>query len=103
RRPRVSGVAGRLGTCRHCRTLLFVMTLALVGTVLVATNRWNPLPQLAAWWAKITELSDPAPAWASRLGGAPDIAAVMATGQVVLASRGFVEGYGRDSGQLLWH
>jgi outer membrane protein assembly factor BamB len=79
------------------------MTAALVLTVLVSTNTWNPLPQLAGWWEKVTRMSDPEPAWTTRLGGVPDMAAVTITGQVVLASRGLVDGYDRGSGRLLWH
>ncbi len=79
------------------------MTLALTGTLLVATNTWNPLPQLAAWWAKFYVLSDPAPKWSGRLGGVPDLAAAMASGQVVLVSRGFVDAYREDTGELIWH
>jgi hypothetical protein len=82
--------------------LLVLMTLALVGTVLISTNTWNPLPQLATWWAKLTALSEPEPAWEARPGGVPDVVAVMFTGQVVLASRGFVEGYDGATGTLLW-
>lgn len=96
-------MAGRLRNCRYCRLLLVVMTLALVGTVLISTKTWNPWPQLATWWAKLTVLSEPGPAWETRLGGVPDVAAVMITGQVVLASRGFVEAYDVDTGGQLWH
>jgi outer membrane protein assembly factor BamB len=96
-------VAGRLSNCRYCRVLLGVMTLLLVLTVLVATNTWNPWPGLVAWWDKVTALSEPGPAWETRLGGVPDIAAVTISGQVVVASRGFVEGYDGATGALRWH
>jgi outer membrane protein assembly factor BamB len=83
--------------------MLVLMTAALVLTVLISTNTWNPLPQLVAWWGKVTQMSEPAPAWETRLGGVPDLAGVTITGQVVLATRGLVEGYDRSSGQRLWH
>jgi hypothetical protein len=79
------------------------MTGALVVTVLISTNTWNPLPQLVTWWGKLTQMSEPAPAWEARLGGVPDLAGVTVTGQVVLGTRGLVEGYDRNSGRLLWH
>jgi outer membrane protein assembly factor BamB len=79
------------------------MTAALVLTVLISTNTWNPLPQLATWWDKVTQMSNPEPAWTTRLGGVPDVAAVTITGQVVLATRGLVEGYDRSTGRQLWH
>jgi hypothetical protein len=78
------------------------MTLALVGTILVTTKAWNPLPQLAEWWDKITVLSQPEPTWTGRLSGVSDRAAVMAAGQVVVASRGFVEAFESSRGDRLW-
>jgi hypothetical protein len=99
----VGGVAGRLRNCRHCRALLLLMTAALVVTLLISSNVWNPIPQLTLWWAKLTEMSEPVPAWHARLGGVPDRATVTTTGQVVLATRGLVEGYDRDTGRKLWH
>lgn len=83
--------------------MLVIMTLALVGTVLAAANVWNPLPYIEQWWDKVTTLSEPEPRWTSRLGGVPDVAAVMASGQVVAATRGLVEAYSPLDGQPLWH
>jgi outer membrane protein assembly factor BamB len=94
-------VAGRLKNCRYCRVLLVIMTLALVATVLASANVWNPLPSVAAWWAKFTQLSDPPPPWNVRASGVPDVAAVMSSGQVVVASRGFVDVYRLDTGQAI--
>jgi len=78
------------------------MTLALAGTIVFTTNAWDPMPTLNQWWAGITALSKPAPAWTKRLGGSPDIAAVMPANVVVVASRGFVEAYQRSDGRHLW-
>lgn len=94
-------MAGRLGRCRLCRILLLILTLALTGTVLVTTRVWNPLPQLAQWWNKFTTLSSPAPDWTARVGGVPDLAASLVSGEVVVVTRGYVEAY-RDSGERLW-
>jgi outer membrane protein assembly factor BamB len=82
--------------------LLAIMTLTLAGTVLVTTNQWNPWPEFVSWWDRFTSLSEPPPAWDARVGGVPDLAAVMATGQVVVASRGFVDAYDRSTGIALW-
>jgi len=79
------------------------MTLALTATLLITTNTWDLRPQLASWWAKFLVRSDPEPKWNARLGGVPDLVAVMATGQVVVSTRGFVEAYREDSGRLIWH
>ncbi|HLT10639.1 MAG TPA: hypothetical protein VK028_07520, partial [Micromonosporaceae bacterium] len=79
---------------------------ALVTTVLAATGTWNPFPQvsaqLQAWWGRLTALSDPQPQWTVRLGGTPDIAAVMATGEVVFGTRGFASAYAASTGRELW-
>jgi len=78
------------------------MTLALTGTILITTKTWDPIPKLNQWWAAVTALSKPAPAWTKRLGGSPDVAAVMPGNVVVVASRGFVEAYQRSDGKQLW-
>jgi hypothetical protein len=81
---------------------LAIMTLAFAGTTLVTTKAWDPIPTVNAWWASFSALSKPAPSWSARIGGAPDSAAVMRSGQVVVTNRGYVEGYSRDKGELLW-
>jgi hypothetical protein len=95
-------VAGRLRNCRYCRRLLAIMTITFVGTVLIITNRWNPLPKMADWWEAFTALSEPAPAWEARVGGVPELGAVMTGGQVVVASAGYVDAYEEFSGVRLW-
>ncbi len=79
------------------------MTFLLAATVLATTNVWNPIPQLVAWWDRLNAISEPSPPWSARLGGVPDIAAVMSTGQVVAATRGLVDAYDAASGRPLWH
>lgn len=78
------------------------MTAAMVITVLISTQVWDPRPTFAGWWAKFTVLSDPAPAWDARAGGAIDIAAVL-DGQVVVGTRGFAEAFRQSTGASAWH
>jgi hypothetical protein len=96
-------VAGNGRRYRFYRIMLALMTTALTLTVLISTNIWNPLPVLNDLINRLTRLSDPEPEWTVRLGGKPDIAAVMSGSRVVVASRGFVEGYRTDDGQRAWH
>lgn len=78
------------------------MTLAFVGMILAFTRVWDPQSYVENWWNKFTALSDPGPPWTARAGGVPDAAAVMSGGQVVVVSRGFVNGYRRSDGGALW-
>jgi hypothetical protein len=78
------------------------MTAALTATIMVATRAWDPLPQIAAWWSRFTAVTNPPPAWDARLGGKPDTAAVMTTGQVIVTDRGFVEAFDQDTGFSRW-
>jgi outer membrane protein assembly factor BamB len=94
-------VPGRLRNCRVCRVLLMLMTAAMVITILLSTRMWDPQPQIADWWAKFTMLSEPAPAWDARAGGAIDIAAVL-DGQVVVGTRGFADGFHQRTGASTW-
>ena len=86
--------------------MLFLMTVALTMTILVATRTWNPWPQarteIVQWWENFTALSDPDPKWSVRIGGAPDIAAVMTTGHVVVHTRGFLTGHDPADGRVTW-
>jgi outer membrane protein assembly factor BamB len=83
--------------------MLVLMTAAFVIMVLAVTNAWDPRPYLQNWWDNITALSDPDPPWVARAGGQPDAAALMAGGQVVVATRGFVDAYHRADGDVIWH
>ncbi len=81
------------------------MTFVMVSTILVSTKVWNPQPAITTvtgWWANLTAISSPAPQWTVRVGGVPDVAAVLATGQVVVANRGYVEAFAAGSGDLAW-
>src|SRR5262245_45028500 len=82
--------------------MLLFMTAALVVTILVTTRVWDPLPPVAAWWSRFTAVTNPPPAWDARLGGKPDTAAVMTTGQVIVTDRGFVEAFDQDTGLSRW-
>src|SRR6202040_1090320 len=90
-------VPGRLRNCRVCRVLLMLMTAAMVITILLSTQVWDPRPQIADWWAKFTVLSEPAPTWDARVGGAIDMAAVL-DGRVVVGTRGFADGFQQATG-----
>jgi hypothetical protein len=83
--------------------LLVLMTTALTMTILITTQVWDPRPTLTAWLDRLTRLSDPKPQWTVRLGGAPDVAAVMDGDRVVVASRGFVDAYRLRDGSKAWH
>ncbi len=78
------------------------MTAALTITLLITTHVWDPRPAINTFLAKLTELSDPEPKWTARLGGAPDVAAVMDPNLVVVASRGFVEAHRGADGSRVW-
>jgi outer membrane protein assembly factor BamB len=81
--------------------LLVLMTAAMVITILVSTRVWDPVPQIADWWAKFTVMSEPAPTWDARADGAIDVAAVL-DGRVVVGSRGFLDAYRNDNGDSAW-
>jgi hypothetical protein len=83
--------------------MLILMTAGFVIMILVSTQVWDPRPALTQFLARLTQLSEPAPKWTVRIGGAPDVAAVMDGGQVVVASRGFVEGRRASDGQRVWN
>jgi hypothetical protein len=83
--------------------LLVLMTTALSLMILSATHVWDPRPDIAAWLAKLTRLSDPEPKWTVRLGGAPEVAAVLEGDRVIVASRGFVDAYRARDGSPVWH
>jgi len=84
--------------------MLALMTLALVLTILSATGVWSPLPFLNGLVNNLVSLSDPDPKWTVRVGGKPDIAAVMDPARVVVVgSRGFVDAYRVQDGKQAWH
>ena len=78
------------------------MTAAFTLVVLGATRVWDPRPVFDQWFANLTRLSDPNPQWTARVGGAPDVTAVLDSGRVIVASRGFVEAYRSSDGQKVW-
>jgi outer membrane protein assembly factor BamB len=95
-------VAGKLRDCRFCQLLLAIMSTLFVMTILIVTNVWNPIPQLAAWWDRFTALSSPPPPWTQRLGGPPVRTAVMAGGEAVATFDGSVVAYDGHTGEQKW-
>jgi hypothetical protein len=85
------------------RTLFVLMFAGLVITVLISTRLWNPMPQLNEFIHKLTQLSDPDPAWTVRLDGKPDVTAVMSDAEVVVVSSPpFVEAVHTKDGTRAW-
>jgi hypothetical protein len=78
------------------------MTAALTITLLITSHVWDPRPTINAFLAKLTQLSDPEPKWTTRVGGAPDVTAVMDQNRVVVATRGFVYAYRTTDGHAEW-
>src|SRR6516164_4063844 len=79
------------------------MFAGLVITVLISTRLWNPMPQLNEFIHKLTQLSDPDPAWTVRLDGKPDVTAVMSDAEVVVVSSPpFVEAVHTKDGTRAW-
>jgi hypothetical protein len=74
--------------------------LALVVTYSLIT-KWNPLPAAGAWLAKAGTFSDPAPAWKVTVGNQPTDG-TLASGAIVIGSRGSVEAYQFRTGEKLW-
>ncbi|HEX6970534.1 MAG TPA: PQQ-binding-like beta-propeller repeat protein, partial [Micromonosporaceae bacterium] len=97
-------MAGPRHKGRVWRSLFMVLMIGLIVTVLITTHVVNPGP----WWNdfvhKITRLSDPDPQWTVRIDGKPDVTGVLPNANmVVVASRGFVEGYQTSDGKRAWH
>jgi hypothetical protein len=84
------------------------MTATLAITVLVTTRAWNPLPLLEDFWHNLTRMSDPEPRWQVRIDGRPDAVGVYDSragsdgGRMVVATRGWVEGFRTQRNQSVW-
>ena len=82
--------------------MLVLMTAGFVVMILVTTQVWDPRPMFTTFLARLTQLSDPMPQWTTRVGGAPDVTTVTDSNMVIVASRGFVEGYKVRDGAKVW-
>jgi outer membrane protein assembly factor BamB len=79
----------------------FLITVAIVMTLLVSTGVWNPFPDLWAFINTSGPLSDPATRWQERLGGVPQAVTVLDR-YVVVEHREQVEVRNRSDGRQLW-
>jgi hypothetical protein len=94
-------VAGSSRAARFFRVLLALVMAGLIVTVLMTTNIWSPLPYLNELVDKLTQISEPEPAWTERIEGRPDVVG-LANEHVIVASRGFVFSFRARDGRKVW-
>ncbi|GLI02087.1 PQQ-binding-like beta-propeller repeat protein [Phytohabitans aurantiacus] len=79
----------------------WVVAGLIVLVVLVATNVWNPFPDMWEWVSRTRPLSSPDTAWQQSVGGQPK--SVTITGSVAVVEQGTsVEGRSLGTGVRLW-
>lgn len=85
----------------------FEAAIGLIGilalaTTLAITTGWNPGVSIMDWLNRVTSVSTPPPAWNQRLGGKPGLAGITNSAQVIVTSRGQVEGRYVSNGAVIW-
>ncbi|SDY10711.1 PQQ-like domain-containing protein [Micromonospora pattaloongensis] len=79
----------------------YVAFAATVLIVLVATNVWNPFPDMWGWVGRTQPMSEPDVAWQQRIGGTPKTVTITDTA-VVVEERLAVEARSLASGVQIW-
>lgn len=78
--------------------LVGVLTLAITYSLLTG---WNPMPGFTAWIDRLSNVSDPAPAWNVRVGGQPH-EAVAGSGAALIIRDDYIEARDLGSGDQRW-
>jgi hypothetical protein len=79
-----------------------VIGILALATTLIITTGVNPLVSIMDWLDRVTSVSSPAPAWNQRMAGRPSHAGITNSAQVIVTSRGRVEGRYVSDGGVIW-